>query len=148
MTKKLSRWKPALLFTLAGIFVLATLISLLALASVSGIGAGLIVLAAAQLTISPLAFVTITSIIGLGMSILTASFAVFIHREVEEEIARHEAAPKITHISPAVEMQQQRKQVYKPLLKKAVTNSIYGNFPVELQQDKQSDQDNSEQRRP
>jgi hypothetical protein len=146
MTKKLSRWKPALLFALAAFFAVITLVSFLALVSVSGIGAGLIVLAAAQLTINPIVFVTLTTCIGLGLTALTAAFAVYDYLVINRTNQAKKDAPKPIYMSrpahldtPHLEWVAKRNQL-KELLLKNEDRTIYANIPTIA-----SDEENEEE---
>lgn len=146
MTKKFNRWKSAALFTLAGIFALATLVSIFALASISGIGAGLIIFAATQLTISPIAFVTLTTCIGLGLTALTAAFAVYAYKEINRTNQAKKDAPKMVYMSrpahldtPHLEWAAKRNQL-KGLLLKNEGRPIYANIPTIASDEKKEDE--------
>lgn len=124
---------------LAGLFALATLISVFALASISGIGAGLIIFVATQLTISPLAFTTLTTIIGLGLTALTTAFAVYFHKELKQTHQHKKDNPKVVYMSrpqqtdtPHYEWAAKRNQM-KELLSRSEGRPIYVNIPKGLQ---------------
>lgn len=152
MKKKFKRWKTVALFILAGIFALATVVSILALASISGIGSGLIVLAAMQLTLSPIAFVTLTTIISLGLTALTAAAAAYFYKELANPSKKD--APQVIYMSrpkhldtPHLEWAAKRNQM-KELLLQSERRPVYANIPKGLQTPDEGSEDSAPQFNP